>query len=172
MTELRFFKFNYHLIPLVLTIFLTLLQVSVFFVDIFFHYEFSIYKFLKDNPHMLILLIFPIILVCYNVIVINEKGFKRLAFFIPIIRKNVKWNKIKYYGKVIEVYKKMGQINKKKALWIIDKNGHLIFRLEDNYQYKSERIFDVISKMTDTEGLIIEVDNPRLIRNGFKKFKK
>ena len=66
--------------------------------------------------------------------------------------------------------KKKGQINKKKALWLIDKKGYLIFRLEDDYQYKSERIFDVISKITDTKGLSIEVDNPYQIRNGFKKF--
>ena len=63
-----------------------------------------------------------------------------------------------------------GQINKKKALWLIDKKGYLIFRLEDDYQYKSERIFDVISKITDTKGLSIEVDNPYQIRNGLKKF--
>jgi hypothetical protein len=66
--------------------------------------------------------------------------------------------------------KKKGQINKKKALWLIDKKGYLIFRLENDYEYKSERIFDVISKITDTKGLSIEVDNPYQIRNGFKKF--
>ena len=168
MTELRFFKFNYHLIPFVLSICTVLLQVYVIFSVIIFDVELTIYKVLKDNPHMLILLIFPLILVCYNVIVIDEKGFKRVAFFIPIIRKNVKWNKIKYYLNVTEFYKKKGQI--KKALWLIDKKGNLIFRLEDDYQYKSERIFDVISKITDTKGLSIEVDNPYQIRNGFKKF--
>ena len=170
MTELRFFKFNYHLIPLVLSICMALFQVSVFITEIIFEVELNIYKFLKDNPHFLILIAFSLILVCYNVIVIDEKGLKRVAFFIPIIRKNVKWNKIKYYAKVTEFYKKKGQINKKKALWLIDKKGHLIFRLEDDYQYKSERIFDVISKITDTKGLSIEVDNPYQIRNGFKKF--
>ena len=142
---------------------MALFQVSVFITEIIFEVEFNIYKVLKDNPHFLILLIFPLILVCYNVIVIDEKGLKRVAFFIPIIRKNVKWNKIKYYAKVTEFYKK-------KALWLIDKKGYLIFRLEDDYQYKSERIFDVISKITDTKGLSIEVDNPYQIRNGFKKF--
>ena len=115
MTELRFFKFNYHLIPFLLSICMVLLQVSVFITDIIFDVDFNIYKYLKDNPHILILLIFPLILVCYNVIVIDEKGFKRVAFFIPIIRKNVKWNKIKYYAKVTEFYKKKGVINKKKA---------------------------------------------------------
>ena len=170
MTELRFFKFNYHLIPFVLTICLTLSQISVVVTEIIFDVELTIYKFLKDNPHILILLIFPLILVCYNVIVINEKGFKRVAFFIPIIRKNVKWNKIKYYAKVTEFYKKKGQINKKKALWLIDKKGYLIFRLENDYEYKSERIFDIISKITDTKGLSIEVDNPYQFRYGFKKF--
>jgi hypothetical protein len=170
MTELRFFKFNYHLIPFVLTICLTLSQISVVVTEIIFEVEFNIYKVLKDNPHFLILLIFPLILVCYNVIVINEKGFKRVAFFIPIIRKNVKWNKIKYYAKFTEFYKKKGQINKKKALWLIDKKGYLIFRLENDYEYKSERIFDVISKITDTKGLSIEVDNPYQIRTGIKKF--
>ena len=170
MTELRFFKFNYHLIPFVLSICTVLLQVYVISSYIIFDFELTIYKVLKDNPHMLILSIFPLILVCYNVIVIDEKGFKRIAFFIPIIRKNVKWNKIKYYANVTEFYKKKGQINKKKALWLIDKKGNLIFRLEDDYQYKSERIFDVISKITDTKGLSIEVDNPYQIRNGFKKF--
>ena len=170
MTELRFFKFNYHLIPFVLSICVALFQVSVIITEIIFEVEFNIYKVLKDNPHFLILLIFPLILVCYNVIVIDEKGLKRVAFFIPIIRKNVKWNKIKYYAKVTEFYKKKGQINKKKALWLIDKKGYLIFRLEDDYQYKSERIFDVISKITDTKGLSIEVDNPYQIRNGLKKF--
>ena len=170
MTELRFFKFNYHLIPFVLSICTVLLQVYIISSEIIFDFELTIYKVLKDNPHMLILLIFPLILVCYNVIVIDEKGFKRVAFFIPIIRKNVKWNKIKYYAKVTEFYKKKGQINKKKALWLIDKKGYLIFRLEDDYQYKSEKIFDVISKITDTKGLSIEVNNPYPIRNGFKKF--
>ena len=170
MTELRFFKFNYHLIPFLLTICLALLQVSVFISDIIFDVDLNIYKYLKDNPHILILLIFPLILVCYNVIVIDEKGFKRVAFFIPIIRKNVKWNKIKYYAKVTEFYKKKGVINKKKAFWLIDKKGYLIFRLEEDYQYKSDKIFDVISKITDTKGLSIEVDNPYQIRNGFKKF--
>ena len=168
MTELRFFKFNYHLIPFVLSICTVLLQVYVISSEIIFDIELTIYKVLKDNPHMLILLIFPLILVCYNVIVIDEKGFKRVAFFIPIIRKNVKWNKIKYYLNVTEFYKKKGQI--KKALWLIDKKGYLIFRLEDDYQYKSEKIFDVISKITDTKGLSVEVDNPYQIRNGFKKF--
>ena len=170
MTELRFFKFNYHLIPFLLSICMVLLQVSVFITDIIFDVDFNIYKYLKDNPHILILLIFPLILVCYNVIVIDEKGFKRVAFFIPIIRKNVKWNKIKYYAKVTEFYKKKGGINKKKAFWLIDKKGYLIFRLEEDYQYKSDKIFDVISKITDTKGLSIEVDNPYQIRNGFKKF--
>ena len=170
MTELRFFKFNYHLAPFLLSICLVLLQVSLLISDIIFDVDFNIYKYVKDNPHFLILLIFPLILVCYNVIVIDEKGFKRVAFFIPIIRKNVKWNKIKYYANVTELYKKKGQINKKKALWLIDKKGNLIFRLEDDYQYKSEKIFDVISKITDTKGLSIEVDNPYKIRNGFKRF--
>ena len=170
MTELRFFKFSYHLIPFLLTICLALLQVSVLISDIIFDVDLNIYKYLKDNPHILILLIFPLILVCYNVIVIDEKGFKRVAFFIPIIRKNVKWNKIKYYAKVTEFYKKKGRINKKKAFWLIDKKGNLIFRLEEDYQYKSDKIFDVISKITDTKGLSIEVDNPYQIRNGFKKF--
>ena len=170
MTELRFFKFNYHLIPFVFSICVALLQVSVIITEIIFDVELNIYKFLKDNPHFLILIAFSLILVCYNVIVIDEKGLKRVAFFIPIIRKNVKWNKIKYYAKVTELYKKKGQINKKKALWLIDKKGSLIFRLEDDYQYKSERIFDVINKITDTKGLSIEVDNPYQIRKGFKKF--
>tara|TARA_B100001057_G_scaffold428607_1_gene454203 strand:+ start:112 stop:630 length:519 start_codon:yes stop_codon:yes gene_type:complete len=170
MTELRFFKFNYHLAPFLLSICLVLLQVSVLISDIIFDVDFNIYKYLKDNPHFLILLIFPLILVCYNVIVIDEKGFKRVAFFIPIIRKNVKWNKIKYYAKVTEFYKKKGGINKKKAFWLIDKKGNLIFRLEEDYQYKSDKIFDVISKITDTKGLSIEVDNPYQIRNGLKKF--
>ena len=105
MTELRFFKFNYHLIPLVLSICMALFQVSVFITEIIFEVEFNIYKVLKDNPHFLILLIFPLILVCYNVIVIDEKGLKRVAFFISIIRKNVKWNNNKYYAKVTEFYK-------------------------------------------------------------------
>ena len=113
MTELRFFKFNYHLIPLVFSICVALLQASVF-AEIIFDVELTIYKFLKDNPHFLILIAFSLILVCYNVIVIDEKGLKRVAFFIPIIRKNVKWNKIKYYAKVTELYKKKGKINKKK----------------------------------------------------------
>jgi hypothetical protein len=94
---------------------MALFQVSAFITEIIFEVEFNIYKVLKDNPHFLILLIFPLILVCYNVIVIDEKGLKRVAFFIPIIRKNVKWNKIKYYAKVTEFYKKKGQINKKKS---------------------------------------------------------
>ena len=170
MTELRFFKFNYHLMPFLLSIFLVLLQVSEIVTEIIFDFKLTIFKYLKDNPHFFILIIFSLILVCYNVIIIDEKGLKRVAFFIPIIRKNVKWNKIKYYANVTEFYKKKGQINKKKALWLIDKKGNLIFRLEDDYQYKSEKIFDVISKITDTKGLSIEVDNPYLIRYGFKRF--
>ena len=153
-----------------LSVYTVLLQVYVIVNGIIFDFELTIYKVLKNNPHMLILLIFPLILVCYNVLVIDEKGFKIVAFFIPIIRKNVKWNKIKYYANVTELYKKKGQINKKKTLWLIDKKGYLIYRLEDDYQYKSEKIFDVISKITDTKGLSIEVDNPYQIRYGFKKF--
>ena len=103
--------------------------------------------------------------------IIDEKGFKRVAILFPLIRKNVKWNKIKYYAKVTEVYKKKGRVNKIKALWLIDKKGHLIFRLKNDYQYKSDKIFDIINKMTDTKALSIEVSNPYQIRNGFKKLK-
>ena len=73
-----------------LSICVALLQVSVIITEIIFEVELNIYKFLKDNPHFLILIAFSLILVCYNVIVIDEKGLKRVAFLIPIIRKNVK----------------------------------------------------------------------------------
>ncbi|MAS68613.1 MAG: hypothetical protein CMC43_04680 [Flavobacteriaceae bacterium] len=171
MTELRFHKFNFYLIPIVLSTFLVLSQVFGIVYFFVFDVELDIYEFFIDIPQNLILLIFPILLICYNVVIIDEKGFKRIAVLFPLIRKNVKWNKIKYYAKVTEVYKKRGQVNKIKALWLIDKKGHLIFRLKNDYQYKSERVFGIINKMTDTKALSIEVDNPYAIRSGFKKLK-
>ena len=171
MTELRFHKFNFHLIPIVLSTFLILSQFCVIAYSIVFDVELNIYEFFIDRPQNLILLIFPLLLICYNVVIIDEKGFKRVAILFPLIRKNVKWNKIKYYAKVTEVYKKKGGVNKIKALWLIDKKGHLIFRLKNDYQYKSDKIFDIINKMTDTKALSIEVSNPYQIRNGFKKLK-
>ena len=171
MTELRFHKFNFYLIPIVLSTFLLLSQVCVIVYFFVFDVELNIYGFFIDKPQNLILLIFPILLICYNVVIIDEKGFKRIAILFPLIRKILKWNKIKYYAKVTEVYKKRGRVKKIKAFWLIDKKGHLIFRLKNDYQYNSDRIFGIINKMTDTKALSIEVDNPYLIRNGFKKLK-
>ena len=73
--------------------------------------------------------------------------------------------------KVLEIYNPRGLKKTKKAFWIIDSKDGLLFRLIDNYQHNTDKIFDITTNFSKKQGITLNVENPIAIRNGFSKVK-
>ncbi len=171
MIELRFFQFNVGLIPLILTMITVFFQVFTLFQIWWYDEEINFYHFIYDNLFYFPFFLLLLIATCFNVVIINEKGVTRIAYLMPFLRKSFKWKKIKHHAKVLEFYNQRGIKNTKKSLWLIDSKDRLFFRLIDNYENNTDRIFDIVTRISKKSGIELKVENPLTVRNGFSKVK-
>ena len=116
----------------------------------------------------MLILVFAI---SYNIVVINEKGITWRSYIFPFLKKSIKWEKIKCHAKVLEVYNLKGFKKTKKALWVIDLKDRLVFRVIQNYQNNTDKIFDITTNFSKKQGITLTVKNPIEVRNGFSKVK-
>ena len=71
----------------------------------------------------------------------------------------------------MEVYNLKGFKKTKNVFWIIDVKDRLLFRLIDNYQHNTNKIFDITTNFSKKQGITLTVKNPIEVRNGFSKVK-
>ena len=168
MLELRFFKFSSKLIPSFTILNALFLLYTYLFLD---GEEINILEFLKNNLFYLAPVLLLVFAISYNIVVINEKGITWRSYIFPFVKKSYKWKKIKWHAKVLEIYNPKGLRKTKKAFWIIDSKDGLLFRLIDNYQHNTDKIFDITTNFSKKQGITLNVENPIAIRNGFSKVK-
>ena len=168
MLELRFFKFSSKLIPSFTILNALFLLYTYLFLD---GEEINILEFLKNNLFYLAPVLLLVFAISYNIVVINEKGITWRSYIFPFVKKSYQWKKIKWHAKVLEIYNPKGLRKTKKAFWIIDSKDGLLFRLIDNYQHNTDKIFDTTTNFSKKQGINLNVENPIAIRNGFSKVK-
>ena len=168
MLELRFFKFSSKLIPSFTILNALFILYTYLFLD---GEEINILEFLKNNLFYLAPVLLLVFAISYNIVVINEKGITWRSYIFPFVKKSYKWKKIKWHAKVLEIYNPKGLRKTKKAFWIIDSKDGLLFRLIDNYQHNTDKIFDITTNFSKKQGITLNVENPIAIRNGFSKVK-
>ena len=168
MLELRFFKFSSKLIPSFTILNALFILYTYLFLD---GEEINILEFLKNNLFYLAPVLLLVFAISYNIVVINEKGITWRSYLFPFVKKSYQWKKIKWHAKVLEIYNPKGLRKTKKAFWIIDSKDGLLFRLIDNYQHNTDKIFDITTNFSKKQGITLNVENPIAIRNGFSKVK-
>ena len=168
MLELRFFKFSSKLIPSFTILNALFILYTYLFLD---GEEINILEFLKNNLFYLAPVLLLVFAISYNIVVINEKGITWRSYIFPFVKKSYQWKKIKWHAKVLEIYNPKGLKKTKKAFWIIDSKDGLLFRLIDNYQHNTDKIFDITTNFSKKQGITLNVENPIAIRNGFSKVK-
>ena len=168
MLELRFFEFSSKLVPSFTILNAIFIIYTYLFLD---GEEINILEFLKNNLFYLAPVLILVFAISYNIVVINEKGITWRSYIFPFLKKSIKWEKIKCHAKVLEVYNLKGFKKTKKAFWIIDSKDGLLFRLIDNYQHNTDKIFDITTNFSKKQGITLNVENPIAIRNGFSKVK-
>ena len=168
MLELRFFKFSSKLIPSFTILNALFILYTYLFLD---GEEINILEFLKNNLFYLAPVLLLVFAISYNIVVINEKGITWRSYLFPFVKKSYQWKKIKWHAKVLEIYNPKGLKKTKKAFWIIDSKDGLLFRLIDNYQHNTDKIFDITTNFSKKQGITLNVENPIAIRNGFSKVK-
>ena len=168
MLELRFFEFSSKLVPSFTILNAIFIIYTYLFLD---GEEINILEFLKNNLFYLAPVLILVFAISYNIVVINEKGITWRSYIFPFLKKSFKWEKIKWHAKVLEIYNPKGLRKTKKAFWIIDSKDGLLFRLIDNYQHNTDKIFDITTNFSKKQGITLNVKNPIAIRNGFSKVK-
>ena len=168
MLELRFFKFSSKLIPSFTILNAIFIIYTYLFLD---GEEINILEFLKNNLFYLAPVLILVFAISYNIVVINEKGITWRSYIFPFLKKSIKWEKIKCHAKVLEVYNLKGFKKTKKALWVIDLKDRLVFRVIQNYQNNTDKIFDITTNFSKKQGITLTVKNPIEVRNGFSKVK-
>ena len=168
MLELRFFKFSSKLIPSFTILNALFILYTYLFLD---GEEINILEFLKNNLFYLAPVLLLVFAISYNIVVINERGITWRSYIFPFVKKSYQWKKIKWHAKVLEIYNPKGLRKPKKAFWIIDSKDGLLFRLIDNYQHNTDKIFDITTNFSKKQGITLNVKNPIAIRNGFSKVK-
>ena len=168
MLELRFFKFSSKLIPSLTILNFLFILYTFLFLD---GEELNIIEFFKNNLFYLAPVLLLVLAISYNIVVINEKGITWRSYIFPFVKKSYKWKKIKWHAKVLEIYNPKGLRKTKKAFWIIDSKDGLLFRLIDNYQHNTDKIFDITTNFSKKQGITLTVENPITIRYGFSKVK-
>ena len=168
MLELRFFEFSSKLVPSFTILNAIFIIYTYLFLD---GEEINILEFLKNNLFYLAPVLILVFAISYNIVVINEKGITWRSYIFPFVKKSYQWKKIKWHAKVLEIYNPKGLRTTKKAFWIIDSKDGLLFRLIDNYQHNTDKIFDITTNFSKKQGITLNVENPIAIRNGFSKVK-
>lgn len=168
MLELRFFEFSSKLVPSFTILNAIFIIYTYLFLD---GEEINILEFLKNNLFYLAPVLILVFAISYNIVVINEKGITWRSYIFPFLKKSIKWEKIKCHAKVLEVYNLKGFKKTKKVFWIIDVKDRLLFRLIDNYQHNTNKIFDITTNFSKKQGITLTVKNPIEVRNGFSKVK-
>ena len=168
MLELRFFKFSSKLIPSFTILNAIFILYTYLFLD---GEEINILEFLKNNLFYLAPVLLLVFAISYNIVIINERGITWRSYIFPFVKKSYKWKKIKWHAKVLEIYNPKGLRKTKKAFWIIDSKDGILFRLIDNYQHNTDKIFDITTNFSKKQGITLNVENPIAIRNGFSKVK-
>ena len=168
MLELRFFKFSSRLIPSFTILNFLFILYTFLFLD---GEEINIIEFFKNNLFYLAPVLLLVFAISYNIVVINERGITWRSYIFPFVKKSYQWKKIKWHAKVLEIYNPRGLKKTKKAFWIIDSKDGLLFRLIDNYQHNTDKIFDITTNFSKKQGITLNVENPIAIRNGFSKVK-
>ena len=168
MLELRFFKFSSKLIPSLTILNFLFILYTFLFLD---GEEINIIEFFKNNLFYLAPVLLLVFAISYNIVIINERGITWRSYIFPFVKKSYQWKKIKWHAKVLEIYNPKGLRKTKKAFWIIDSKDGLLFRLIDNYQHNTDKIFDITTNFSKKQGITLNVENPIAIRNGFSKVK-
>ena len=168
MLELRFFEFSSKLVPSFTILNAIFIIYTYLFLD---GEEINILEFLKNNLFYLAPVLILVFAISYNIVVINEKGITWRSYIFPFLKKSFKWEKIKFHAKVLEDYNLKGFKKTKKVFWIIDVKDRLLFRLIDNYQHNTNKIFDITTNFSKKQGITLTVKNPIEVRNGFSKVK-
>lgn len=168
MLELRFFEFSSKLVPSFTILNAIFIIYTYLFLD---GEEINILEFLKNNLFYLAPVLILVFAISYNIVVINEKGITWRSYIFPFLKKSIKWEKIKCHAKVLEVYNLKGFKKTKKALWVIDLKDRLVFRVIQNYQNNTDKIFDIVTNFSNKQGITLTVKNPVEVRNGFSKVK-
>ena len=168
MLELRFFEFSSKLVPSFTILNAIFIIYTYLFLD---GEEINILEFLKNNLFYLAPVLILVFAISYNIVVINEKGITWRSYIFPFLKKSFIWEKIKFHAIVLEVYNLKGFKKTKKVFWIIDVKDRLLFRLIDNYQHNTNKIFDITTNFSKKQGITLTVKNPIEVRNGFSKVK-
>ena len=150
MLELRFFEFSSKLVPSFTILNAIFIIYTYLFLD---GEEINILEFLKNNLFYLAPVLILVFAISYNIVVINEKGITWRSYIFPFLKKSIKWEKIKCHAKVLEVYNLKGFKKTKKVFWIIDVKDRLLFRLIDNYQHNTDKIFDITTNLSKKQGI-------------------
>ena len=142
---------------------------------LFIVYEFSdkfksFHKIL-DNIEYVVLSLFIVIVVTINVITVNRDEIIKKLYFIPIILKRRTWREIKFYVEVDEIY--YGQYGKSKvaAIWFVDYNGRVCFRVKKKFRGNLETLLNTINKYETKHSNQITITNPVFMSKGWTKFK-
>ena len=136
-----------------------------------YHYDGNIFSFLIDrDPWTTGFLTLLFLSFGINNVIVDRHGITRKVLLLPFFKREKSWKEIKHYAFVNEVYK--GQHSEtKKAVWFIDYNDYVCFRLTKFGRKNLREILDFVDKVEDKYELYLEFENPIFMRNGMTKVK-
>ena len=144
---------------------------------LFIVYEFSdkfkSFNKILDNIEYVVLSLFIVIVVTINVISVNRNEIIKKLYFIPIILKRKTWREIKFYVEVEEIYYGFGHHGKSivGAIWFVDYNGRVCFRIKKKFRGNLETLLNTINKYETKHSNQITITNPVFMSKGWTKFK-
>lgn len=105
----------------------------------------------------------------FNYTVITYDGIENRMAFPRITLVNKSWKEIKHYADVTETYYGGGGKDIIKAIWFIDQDDKVCFRLTKWGSFNFKKLIEKVNKFEDKFEFELEYTNPYQTLNGWKK---
>ena len=105
----------------------------------------------------------------FNYTVITYEAIENRMTFPSITLSKKSWSEIKHYANVIETFSGRYRDDIVKAIWFIDFNDKVCFRLTKWGSFNFKKLIEKVNKFEDKFEIELEYKNPYQTLNGWKK---
>ncbi len=105
----------------------------------------------------------------FNYTVITYDAIENRMAFPSITLSKKSWSEIKHYANVIETFSGQYRDDIVKAIWFIDFNDKVCFRLTKWGSFNFKKLIEKVNKFEDKFEIELEYKNPYQTLNGWKK---
>ena len=129
----------------------------------------DISSFLLAYTSLFFCMLIYCVLRIFNYTVITYDGIENRMAFPRTTLVNKSWKEIKHYANVTETFSGGGGTDIIKAIWFIDHDDKVCFRLTKWGSFNFKKLVEKIDRFEDKFAIELQYSNPFLTMNGWKK---